>query len=195
MRHIIAMLLQNEAGALARVAGMFAARGYNIDSLTVAATHDPLVSRLTMVTFGDDAVIAQIISQSRKLIDVLEIADLTSRDHLESELLVVKVAGNPKNAGAVERFTELNFGVILDSSGDTRTLQFTGRGSHIGAVLAELAGISHILELARSGTAALERGPAILALVEETARTEQISQGCSADTGRAPSRTMRLMES
>ncbi|HMM68427.1 MAG TPA: acetolactate synthase small subunit [Dokdonella sp.] len=169
MRHIISILLQNEAGALARVAGMFAARGYNIESLTVAATHEPLVSRLTMVTFGDDAVIAQIINQSRKLIDVLEIADLTSRDHLESELLVVKVASGENNGAAIERFTELNYGVVLDASGDTRTLQFTGRGSHIGAVLSELTGITSILELARSGTAALERGHNVLAISTETA--------------------------
>lgn len=168
MRHIISMLLQNEAGALARVAGMFAARGYNIESLTVAATHDPLVSRLTMVTFGDDAVIAQIINQSRKLIDVLEIADLTSRDHLESELLVVKVTADAGNRAAIERFTELSYGVVLDASADTRTLQFTGRGAHISAVLSELTGITSILELARSGTAAIERGRSVLAIPAET---------------------------
>ena len=166
MRHIISMLLQNEAGALARVAGMFSARGYNIDSLTVAATHDPQVSRLTMVTFGDDAVIAQIIKQSRKYIDVLEIADLTSRDHLECELLVVKVAATATNAASIARFTELNFGIILDESDSTRVLQFTGRGSHISAVLAELTGITKILELARSGTAAIERGSSVLGLAE-----------------------------
>ncbi|MEO7935982.1 MAG: acetolactate synthase small subunit [Dokdonella sp.] len=166
MRHIISMLLQNEAGALARVAGMFSARGYNIDSLTVAATHDPQVSRLTMVTFGDDAVIAQIIKQSRKYIDVLEIADLTSSDHLECELLVVKVAATATNAASIARFTELNFGIILDESDSTRVLQFTGRGSHISAVLAELTGITKILELARSGTAAIERGSSVLGLAE-----------------------------
>ena len=84
MRHIISILLQNEAGALARVAGMFSSRGYNIESLTVAPTHDATVSRLTLVTTGSDAVIEQIIKQSRKLVDVVEIADLTSREHLES---------------------------------------------------------------------------------------------------------------
>ncbi|MGB0132808.1 acetolactate synthase small subunit [Dokdonella sp.] len=170
MRHIIAMLLQNEAGALARVASMFSARGYNIESLTVAATHDPGISRLTMVTIGDDEVIAQIIKQSRKSIDVLEIADLTSRDHLESELLVVKVAATSKNASAIERFTELGFGIVLDASGNTRTLQFTGRGSHISAILAELAAMTHILEMARSGTAALELGQSLLASSELTAQ-------------------------
>ncbi len=166
MRHIISMLLQNEAGALARVAGMFSARGYNIESLTVAATHDPGISRLTLVTFGDDAVIAQIIKQSRKSIDVLEIADLTSRDHLECELLVVKVTATPANAAAIERFTHLGFGIILDESETSRVLQFTGRGAHISAVLAELAGITTILELARSGTAAIESGTSVLGLAQ-----------------------------
>lgn len=168
MRHIIAMLLQNEAGALARVASMFSARGYNIESLTVAATHDPGISRLTMVTIGDDNVIAQIIKQSRKSIDVIEIADLTSSDHLESELLVVKVAADESNALAIARFTDLNYGVILDETGNTRILQFTGRGSHIGAVLAELVVMTRILELARSGTAALERGESVLAPADLT---------------------------
>lgn len=166
MRHIISMLLQNEAGALARVASMFSARGYNIDSLTVAATHDPQVSRLTMVTFGDDAVIAQIINQSRKSIDVLEIADLTSRDHLECELLVVKVSLAPSNGGEITRVTERGFGIVLEQTESTRVLQFTGRGAHITAVLGELTGITTVLELARSGTAALERGSRVLGLAE-----------------------------
>jgi acetolactate synthase-1/3 small subunit len=163
MRHIISILLQNEAGALARVASMFSARGYNIDSLTVAATHDPLVSRLTMVTIGDDAVIAQIINQSRKLIDVLEIADITSRDHLESELLIVKVACQPADAWAIVEFTRRRYGIVLDETARTRTLQFTGGATHISVVLDELASIAQVLELARSGTAALERGEAVLA--------------------------------
>ena len=166
MRHIISMLLQNEAGTLARVAAMFSARGYNIESLTVAATHDPEVSRLTLVTFGDDAVIAQIIKQSRKSIDVLEIADLTSRDHLECELLVVKVAATSANAAAIERFTHLGFGIVLEQGETTRILQFTGRGAHISAILGELAGIATILELARSGTAAIEGGASVLGLAQ-----------------------------
>lgn len=162
MRHIISILLQNEAGALARVAGMFSARGYNIESLTVAATHDPQVSRLTMVTIGEDAVVAQIINQSRKLIDVLEIADFTSRPHLESELLIVKVASTPANVETIADFTLRRFGIILDDTERTRTLQFTGGAAHISAVLGDLAGIAEVIELARSGTAALERGHAVL---------------------------------
>jgi acetolactate synthase I/III small subunit len=167
MRHIISILLQNEAGALARVAGMFSARGYNIDSLCVAATHDPSVSRMTLVTFGEDAVIDQIIKQSRKLIDVIEILDLTTRAHQESELLIVKVAISAANSEAVTACVARGFGIVLDEAEGTRTLQFTGTGSHIGAVLNDLAACTKILELARSGTAALERGDAILAEPEE----------------------------
>src|ERR1043165_4930582 len=101
MRHIISILLQNEAGALARVAGMFSSRGYNIDSLTVAPTHDPAVSRLPLVTVGSDQVVDQIIKQTRKLVDVVEIADLASADHLESELAMLKVEIKGGSARAV----------------------------------------------------------------------------------------------
>jgi len=163
VRRIISMLLQNEVGALARVAGMFAARGYNIDSLTVAATHDPSVSRLTLVTSGDDVVIDQIVKQSRKLVDVVEIADLTSRDHLECELLIVKVgvtAGRaPLVAACVRRHPRA---FLFDESESTRTIQFAGTGADIDAFLAELAAVARILELARSGTAALDRGEMLL---------------------------------
>ena len=163
MRRIISMLLQNEAGALARVAGLFAARGYNIDSLTVAATHDPAVSRLTLVTAGDDVVIDQIIKQSRKLVDVIEIADLTSRDHLECELLIVKVgvaSGKaPHVAACVRRHPRA---MLFDESEGTRTIQFTGTGAELNTFLAELSALASILELARSGTAALDRGEMVL---------------------------------
>ena len=164
MRRIISMLLQNEAGALARVAGMFSARGYNIDSLTVAATHDPAVSRLTLVTAGDDVVIDQIIKQSRKLIDVIEIADLTTRDHLECELLIVKVAvthGKASQVAAcVRRYPRA---VFFDEGESTRTIQFTGTGMELNAFLSELGATAQILELARSGTAALDCGERLLA--------------------------------
>jgi acetolactate synthase-1/3 small subunit len=164
MRRILSILLQNEAGALARVAGLFAARGYNIDSLTVAATHDPAQSRLTLVTHGDDGVIDQIIKQSRKLVEVIEIADLTGREHLECELLIVKlraVPGQaPRIAACVRRHPRA---VLLDESEHTRTVQFAGRGAEIDAFLVELAAVAEILELARSGTAALDCGDRVLA--------------------------------
>jgi acetolactate synthase-1/3 small subunit len=158
------MLLQNEAGALARVASLFAARGYNIDSLTVAATHDPAVSRLTLVTSGDDVVIDQIIKQSRKLVDLIEIADLTSREHLECELLIVKVGVAPGAAPLVAACVRRHPRALLfDESEGTRTIQFTGTGVELQAFLAELKSFARILELARSGTAALDRGELCLA--------------------------------
>jgi acetolactate synthase-1/3 small subunit len=163
MRHIISILLQNEAGALARVAGMFSARGYNIESLTVAPAHDPTVSRLTLVTTGSDAVIDQIIKQSRKLIDVVEIADLTALDHLECELVMLKVAVAADTARRVVECVRKRRGLILDETETTRTVQLTGTGAEINEFLAELSGIARVLELVRSGTAALERGDAILA--------------------------------
>lgn len=163
MRRIISMLLANEAGALARVAGMFSARGYNIDSLTVATTHDAAVSRLTLVTAGDDVVIDQIIKQSRKLVDVIEIADLTTRAHLECELLIVKVAMShgkaPQIAACLRHYPRA---VFLDEGDITRTIQFTGSGEEIGVFLSELAAMAPILELARSGTAVLDCGESVL---------------------------------
>jgi acetolactate synthase-1/3 small subunit len=163
MRRIISMLLQNEAGALARVAGLFAARGYNIDSLTVAATEEPSVSRLTLVTVGDDRVIDQIIKQTRKLIDVIEIADLTGRTHLESELLLAKLDVSTdalaKFVACLRRHPRAQ---VLDISAGVRTLEYTGSGAEVNAFLAELAQISRLLELARSGTAALEPGTVVL---------------------------------
>jgi acetolactate synthase-1/3 small subunit len=158
MRHIISILLQNEAGALARVAGLFAARGYNIDSLTVAATHDPAVSRLTLVIVGDEMVIEQIIKQSRKLIDVLEVTDLTARAHLESELLIVKVETVAGNDDALDACLYRHRAFPIDEAANVRTVQFAGNGPAVEAFLSELLAVARLLELARSGTAALERG-------------------------------------
>ena len=159
MRRIISMLLQNEAGALARVAGMFAARGYNIDTLTVAPTHDTATSRLTLVTHGEETVIDQIIKQSRKLVDVIEIADLTSRAHLECELLIVKVSVAGGKAPLVSACVRRHPRALLFDEGEaTRTIQFTGTGAEVDAFLNELSSLAHVLEAARSGTAALDCG-------------------------------------
>jgi acetolactate synthase-1/3 small subunit len=163
MRHIISILLQNEAGALSRVAGMFSSRGYNIESLTVAPTHEDTVSRLTLVTTGSDAVIEQIIKQSRKLIDVVEITDLTSREHLESELLMLKVEVDQDSSRQVVECSRRHRALILDETQTTRTVQLTGTGAEVNGFLAEVSGIARVLELVRSGTAALERGAAVLA--------------------------------
>lgn len=164
MRHIISILLQNEAGALARVAGMFSSRGYNIESLSVAPTHDPTVSRLTLVSMGSDAVIDQIIKQTRKLIDVVEITDLSSRDHLECELLMLKVEVDNASARPVVECVRRHHGQILDESENTRMLQLAGTGAEVDKFLAEISKLAKVLELVRSGVAALERGHSVLAL-------------------------------
>jgi len=158
MRHIITILLQNEAGALARVAGMFAARGYNIDSLSVAPTHDPTVSRLTLVTTGSDAVIEQIIKQTRKLIDVVEIVDLSSKEHLECELVIVKIDLQPQQANAFIHCVRQHHALALDGTDNTRTVQITGTAAEIEAFVSALSKISTVLELVRSGVAAIELG-------------------------------------
>jgi acetolactate synthase-1/3 small subunit len=162
MRHIISILLQNEAGALARVAGLFAARGYNIDSLTVAATQVPEVSRLTMVITGENAVIEQILAQSRKLVDVLEVADLTASAHLESELLIVKARVPADGADALDACLYRHHSFTIDETDGVRTVQFAGPGPMAEAFVRDLRAVTEILELARSGAAALQCGPAVL---------------------------------
>jgi acetolactate synthase I/III small subunit len=169
MRHIISILLQNEAGALARVAGMFSARGYNIESLTVAPTHESAVSRLTLVTTGSDAVIEQIIKQSRKLIDVVEVADLTGREHVEMELLLIKVEVSAQSARPVVEVIRRYRGQMLDESNSTRTVQVTGTGLEINDFIKEIIGLTKVLEVVRSGVAAIEPGHRVLAPRSEQA--------------------------
>ncbi|MGQ0699215.1 MAG: acetolactate synthase small subunit [Panacagrimonas sp.] len=164
MRHIISILLQNEAGALARVANMFAARGYNIDSLSVAPTHDATVSRLTLVTHGSDAVVHQIVQQTRKLIDVVEIEDLASHDHLECELVMLKVEARNGTARSVVDCARRHRALILDESESTRTVQLAGTGVEVDAFVAEISRTAKVLELVRSGVAALGRGHQVMAL-------------------------------
>lgn len=168
VRHIISILLQNEAGALARVSGMFSSRGYNIDSLSVAPTHDPAVSRLTLVTAGSDQVIEQIVKQTRKLVDVVEITDLAATDHLECELLMLKVAARDGSARSIVDCVRRNRGTILDESESTRMVQFAGTGAEVDAFVAEISKIADVLELVRSGVAAMQRGHKVMAVSEQT---------------------------
>lgn len=162
MRHIISILLQNESGALARVSGMFAARGYNIESLTVAPTQDASLSRLTLVTMGSDAVIDQIVKQSRKLIDVVEVLDVTARAHSECELMLIKMRIPGKALEAFEGICVQRDAHVLETDGDLRCLQIAGTGSEIDEAAAELGAIGEIVELVRSGVAAIETGSAVL---------------------------------
>jgi len=162
MRHIISILLQNEAGALSRVAGMFASRGYNIESLSVAPTQDAAVSRLTLATSGSAAVIDQILKQLGKLIDVVQVLDYAGREHLEFELLLAKVRIESPSARNVVECVRRHRGLILDESEATRTVQLTGTSAEVDAFLDELGHEAPILEVVRTGTAAIERGAAVL---------------------------------
>lgn len=162
MRHLISILLQNEAGALARVSGMFSARGYNIESLSVAPTHDPSVSRLTLVTIGSDAVIDQIIKQTRKLIDVVEIADLAQDDLIECELLMIKIAMGQSDPQQIIECVRKHRVAVLDGSDSTRMLQLAGTGAEVDAFIAEISGMTTVLEMVRSGVAAMARGKHVL---------------------------------
>ena len=166
MRHIISILLQNEAGALARVSNMFSARGYNIDSLSVAPTHDATVSRLTLVTQGSDEVVQQIVDQTRKLIDVVEITDLTSSDHIECELALIKLRVADDQTAALVETARSRRALLIDEAGATRTLRLAGTGQEVDDFVAAVSAHGEVLELVRSGVAALGRGEAIMALPE-----------------------------
>lgn len=162
MRHIISILLQNEAGALSRVAGMFASRGYNIESLSVAPTQDVLVSRLTLMTSGSAAVVEQILKQLGKLVDVVQVYDYAGHEHLEFELLLLKLQIDGPSARDVVECVRRHRGLILDESDSTRTVQLTGTSAEIDAFLDEVGNIAPILEVVRTGTVAIERGPTVL---------------------------------
>jgi len=163
MRHVLSILLQNEAGALARVATMFASRGFNIESLSVAPTEDERVSRLTLVTSGEDVTLGQINKQLAKLVDVVAIADRTSVAHVERELGLLKLRVAP---GAVEPLAREvgNFGArVLDEDPDHMILELTGTEEQIDGFLADLPTGVELLTVARSGALVVSRGPGSLA--------------------------------
>ncbi len=163
MRHIIAVLLENESGALARVVGLFAQRGYNIDSLTVAATEDPTMSRLTLVTRGDDQVIEQITKQLHKLIEVVKLTDLSESAHIERELMMVKVKASGAQREEVKRNADIFRGQIIDVSPTTYTIQVVGTSEKLEAFIEAMEG-TQILETVRSGVSGISRGEKALSL-------------------------------
>ena len=150
MRHIISVMLENEAGALSRVSGLFSARGYNIESLTVAATNDPTLSRMTIVSVGDDNIIEQIVKQLEKLIDVVKVIDLTATEHIERELLLVKIDVNPNTQADIDRQIDQYSGKIIDVSEDTYLVEVAGQSKKINDFLDSLDA-SKILEVSRTG--------------------------------------------
>jgi acetolactate synthase-1/3 small subunit len=162
MRHIISILLQNEAGALTRVANLFSSRGYNIESLNVAPTADATVSRLTLVTTGADPIIDQITKQLGKLIDVVEIADMTSADHIERELALFKLRVTNGDAGKLAIVLEQFDARVLNDTQDQYTVEVVGGSQEIDRFLKRVAGITDVVTLVRSGAMAVSRGTSVL---------------------------------
>ena len=157
MRHIISVLLENESGALSRVAGLFSARGYNIELLTVGPTQDPSLSRMTIVTSGSDEIIEQILKQLNKLIEVVKVLLLTDKDHVERELLLVKVLAQGAMRDEIIRLTEIFRGHIVDVTETCYTVEVTGDGEKLKAFLRTLP-TADIQEVVRTGVAAIARG-------------------------------------
>lgn len=150
MRHIISLQLENESGALSRVAGLFSARGFNIESLTVAPTNDETLSRMTIVSIGDNNIIEQIIKQLDKLIDVVKVTNLTATEHIERELVLVKIDVNPNSQAKIDKHVNEYGGKIVDMSEDTYTVEVVGKSQRINNFLKAID-TTKILEVSRTG--------------------------------------------
>ncbi|MCA1925162.1 MAG: acetolactate synthase small subunit [Thiobacillus sp.] len=156
-RHIISLLMENEAGALSRVAGLFSARAYNIESLSVAPTEDATLSRMTIVTVGSEDIIEQITKQLNKLIDVIKVMDLTEGQHIERELMLIKVKAVGAGREEMKRTADIFRGRIIDVTETTYTIELTGTGSKLDAFL-EAIDSGLIIETVRTGASGIGRG-------------------------------------
>jgi len=163
MRRIISILLENEPGALSRVVGLFAQRGYNIETLTVAPTNDSTLSRLTLTTIGSDSVIEQITKQLNKLIDVVKLVDLTEGAHIERELLLIKLKATGVQRAEVKRTADIFRGQIVDVGSSTYVVQLSGASEKLDAFI-DSVGEATILEIVRTGVSGMARGDKTLAL-------------------------------
>jgi acetolactate synthase-1/3 small subunit len=161
MRHIIAVLLENEAGALSRVVGLFSQRNYNIDSLTVAPTEDPTLSRVTLITTGDDSKIDQIIKHLYKVIEVVKVVDLSESEHVERELMLIKLRAEGPARDEVKRTADIFRGQIVDVTASTYTVQLVGPSQKLDAFIRAI-GKTTILEVVRSGVSGISRGEKVL---------------------------------
>jgi acetolactate synthase-1/3 small subunit len=161
MRHILSILMENESGAMSRIVGLFSARDYNIDSLSVAATEDPTLSRMTIVTRGDADVLEQITKQLNKLIEVIKVIDLNDSRFVERELMLVKVRAVGKDRDEVLRLVEIYRGRVIDVTDKTYTVEVTGTSDKLDSFL-ETVGKTLILETVRTGAAGIGRGERML---------------------------------
>jgi acetolactate synthase-1/3 small subunit len=157
MRHIISILMENEAGALSRVAGLFSARGYNIESLTVAPTEDPTLSRMTLVTSGSNSIIEQITKQLNKLVDVVKLLDLTEAPYIERELMLIKIKAVGEHRDEVLRLVDIFRGRVIDVTEALYTIELTGSGDKLDAFINSVRGAG-IVEVVRSGVSGIARG-------------------------------------
>ncbi|MBE0482652.1 MAG: acetolactate synthase small subunit [Bacterioplanes sp.] len=163
MRHIISILLENEPGALSRVVGLFAQRGYNIETLTVAPTEDSTLSRLTMTTTGDDHKIEQITKHLNKLIEVVKLVDLSEGAHIERELMLIKIKAVGAQRAEIKRTADIFRGQIVDVSPSVYTIQLTGTSDKLEAFI-EAIGPGCVLETVRTGVSGIARGEKVLSL-------------------------------
>jgi acetolactate synthase I/III small subunit len=161
MRHIISVLLENEPGALSRVVGLFSARGYNIENLTVAPTEDETLSRMTIVTKGSDDVIEQITKHLNRLIEVVKVVDLSDGSHIERELMLVKLRAVGKEREELKRTVDIFRGRIIDVTEKSYTVELTGDKRKLDAFL-EAIDRTAILETVRTGSSGIGRGERIL---------------------------------
>ena len=161
MRHKISILLENESGALSRVAGLFSARGYNIESLTVAPTEDPSLSRMTIITSGSDEIIEQITKQLNKLIETVKVVDLSEAPHLERELMLLKVRATGKDREEMKRMTDIFRARIVDVTDTTYVIELTGNQGKLDAFI-QAIDPALILEAVRSGVCGIGRGERVL---------------------------------
>lgn len=162
MRHTISVLVENRFGVLARIAGLFSGRGFNIESLTVAETQDDGMSRMTIVTRGDDKIIEQINKQLNKLVDVVKVQDITAEEYVARELMLVKVNAEEKNRAEILRMTEVFRGKIVDVSNKTYTVEITGTEGKLAAFLEMIRPLG-LVEVARTGKVAISRSTKALA--------------------------------
>ncbi|MBK8453328.1 MAG: acetolactate synthase small subunit [Thiofilum sp.] len=162
MRHVISILMENEAGALSRVAGLFSARGYNIESLTVAPTDDATLSRLTLVTVGSDEIVEQIIKQLHKLVDVVKVMDLNDYPHIEREMMLVKIDVQKHGAcDVVKRISDIFRARIIDVGEKSYTVEVTGSRGKLDGFLQALHEV-RVVEVVRSGSMGIARGAVAL---------------------------------
>ena len=157
MRHILSLLMENESGALSRVSGLFSARGFNIESLTVAPTEDPTVSRMTLVTSGSDEIVEQITKHLNKLVDVIKVVDLNESTHIERELMLIKIIADGDGREEIKRMVDIFRGRIIDVTDTTYIVEMTGDGDKLDAFIKTLDD-KKILEVVRTGVSGIARG-------------------------------------